>query len=68
MKTDNSRYWPTCYSSQRDAGIDPGPLDYPDTDDHSADHLDMFALGWGIGLLFGLALPDLLAQAARWMA
>lgn len=56
---DYSHAWPVCYRSQSDAGIDTGPLDYPDTDDHSMDHMDLFALGWAIGLLFGLGLGEL---------
>ena len=68
MKTNYSDRWPVAYRTQDEAGIPPGMFYEVETDDHSADHLDMFALGWGIGLLFGLALPDLLAQAARWLA
>ena len=32
MITTNNRHYPTCYSSQADAGLAPGPLDYADED------------------------------------
>lgn len=52
---DNSRHWPVCHRTQRDAELPVGPID---TDDHSKDHLDLFAIGWSIGLLCGLALGE----------
>jgi hypothetical protein len=61
---DYSNHWPSCYSSQDDAGIDRGPLNYPDTDDHSKDWQDYFAIGVAIGLLFGLALGDIWSAIA----
>ncbi|HON48588.1 MAG TPA: hypothetical protein PLZ60_12645 [Kiritimatiellia bacterium] len=59
MNTDHASAWPTC-RSQTDAGLPDGPID---SDDTSLDRLDMFALGWGIGLLLGLVLPDLIVLA-----
>jgi hypothetical protein len=32
MITTNGRHYPTCYSSQREAGLAPGPLEYADED------------------------------------
>ena len=32
MISTNGRHYPTCYSSQADAGLAPGPLDYADED------------------------------------
>lgn len=32
MTTTNGRHYPTCYSSQSDAGLAPGPLEYADED------------------------------------
>ncbi len=64
MKTSHDTYWPRCYRTQADAGLPDGPVDYPDPDDHRLDRLDMFAIGWGIGLLLGLALPDLVLLTA----
>lgn len=32
MITTNNRCYPTCYSSQADAGLAPGPLEYADED------------------------------------
>lgn len=66
MSWRNNHYWPTCFGSQDEAGIEPGPLDYPDTDDHGRDWQDWFALGWGVGLLFGLALGELW-ETATWI-
>ena len=62
---DHSRAWPVCYRTQDDAGICHGPLDYPDTDDRSKDHLDMFALGFAIGCLFALAAIDIIEAVRR---
>lgn len=55
----NSRHWPVCHRTQADAGLPAGALEERDTDDHSKDHLDLFAIGWSIGLICGLALGDL---------
>ncbi len=32
MISTNGHHYPTCYSSQREAGLAPGPLEYADED------------------------------------
>jgi len=59
MITHYADCWPV-FRCQSDAGLPDGPID---SDDTSLDRLDMFALGWGIGLLLGLVLPDLIVLA-----
>lgn len=55
---NNSRHWPVCYRTQREAELPSGPID--DGDDHSKDWQDWLAIGVAIGLLCGLALIDLI--------
>ena len=68
MKTNYSDRWPVAYRTQDEAGIPPGMFYEVETDDRSKDHLDWFAIGFGLGLLLGLGLVDLLDSAARWIA
>lgn len=56
---DNARHWPLCYyRSQRDAGLPAGPLD-EQHQDTPLGALDYLALGFAIGLLWGLAAAEL---------